>query len=162
GVSLEAARAEIATITGRLEQEFPGTNRHVEVTPLTEKVVGQVRPALLVLLGAVGLVLLIACANVAHMLLAPPTARRRRVALRAALGASRGRLIRQFLVESLLLAVLGGGAGMLIGLWGVDAILALDPGNLPRVDSVGVDARVLAVMAAAALVAGVGFGLVPA
>ncbi|MBZ5555860.1 MAG: ABC transporter permease, partial [Acidobacteriia bacterium] len=101
GVGLERARAEIGAITAQLERQFPGTNRGVQVVPLREKVVGQIRPALLVLLGAVGFVLVMACANVAHMLLARAAARQKEIAVRAALGATRARMMRQFLAESL-------------------------------------------------------------
>src|SRR6185369_2899805 len=99
GVTLEQARSELAAITGRLEQEFPGTNQDIEILSLREKVVGNIRPALLVLLGAVGFVLLIACANVSHMLLARAAARQKEIALRSALGATRWDTLRQLLIE---------------------------------------------------------------
>ncbi len=161
-VSLSAARAEIAAITAALERDFPGTNRRVTVTPLHEKVVGNVRPALLVLLGAVGLVLLIACANVANMLLARSSARQREIALRAALGAGRGRTIRQLLTESLVLAALGGVAGAALGAWSLKALVALAPASIPRLTDVHLDGRVLFATFAASLATGIVFGLAPA
>jgi len=161
-VSLSAARAEIAAITAVLERDFPGTNRRVTVTPLHEKVVGNVRPALLVLLGAVGLVLLIACANVANMLLARSSARQREIALRAALGAGRGRTIRQLLTESLVLAALGGVAGAAFGAWSLKALVALAPASIPRLTDVHLDGRVLLATFAASLATGIVFGLAPA
>ena len=162
GVSLEQARAEMATITARLEKEFPGTNREIVVASLKEVVVGDIRPAMLVLLAAVGFVLLIACANVAHMLLARAAARQKEVAIRTTLGAARSRMIRQFLTESLLLAFLGGGAGLLLAAWGVRALVALGPENIPRIESIGLDARVLVFLLGVSLLSGVAFGLVPA
>jgi predicted permease len=162
GASLEAARQEIGAVTASLEREFPGTNRDVRVLPLQERVVGDVRPALLVLLGAVGLVLLIACANVANMLLARSSARRREIALRAAIGASRGRTIRQLLTETLVLASAGGGAGLALGAWGLKALVALAPPGIPRLSDVSLDLRVLLVSFGAALATGIAFGLAPA
>jgi len=162
GVGLERARAEVDAITAQLERQFPGTNRGVRVVPLREKVVGEIRPALLVLLGAVGFVLLMACANVAHMLLARAAARQKEVAVRAALGATRARMVRQFLAESLLLALCGAGAGLLFATWSIRGLIALSPAEIPRVNAVALDARVLAFLLVTAVVAGVLFGLAPA
>jgi putative ABC transport system permease protein len=162
GVTLQSAGAEMATITSRLDQEYPGTNRNVTVLSLKEKVVGNVRPSLLLLLGAVGFVLLIACANVAHMLLARNAARQREIAVRSALGAKRSRVTRQFLTESLLLAFMGGGAGLLLALWGIRVLVALSPENIPRVETVGLDGQVLLFALAVSVLTGVIFGLAPA
>ncbi len=162
GATLDQARAEMAGMTARLETEFPGTNREVTVRPLIDVVVGEVRPALLVLLGAVGFVLLVACANVAHMLLARAAARRKEIALRAALGASRARLVRQLLTESLILALAGGGAGLLLARVGIRALVALGPPGLPRLETVALDGSVLAFALAVSLATGFAFGLVPA
>ena len=162
GATLERARAEMATITGRLESEYPGTNRNVVVRTLDDIVVGDVRSALLVLLGAVAFVLLIACANVAHMLLARAAARRKEVALRAALGASRARVIQQLLTESVVLAAMGGAAGVALAAAVLRVLIAISPGNLPRLETAGLDPRVLAVTVVVSLATGVAFGLVPA
>ena len=161
-VSLEQARAEMAGITAHLEQQYPGTNEDVTVLSLKEKVVGNIRPALLVLLAAVGFVLLIACANVAHMLLARSAARQKEIAIRAAVGAENSRLLRQFLTESCLLAILGGLAGLLLAFGGVRVLVALSPAEVPRVDSVALDPRVLLFALALTLLAGLFFGLAPA
>ena len=162
GVTLEQAQAEMTGITGRLEGEFPGTNQDMQVVSLREKVVGNIRPALLVLLGAVGFVLLIACANVSHMLLARAAARREEIALRTALGAGRWDVFRQLLTESLTLALMGGSAGLLLAVWGVRVLLAISPGAIPRVETVGVDPHVLLFALAISLLTGLAFGMAPA
>jgi predicted permease len=162
GVSLKQAQAEMSTITGRLEKEFPGTNRDVVVTPLKERVVGDLRPALLVLLGAVGFVLLIACANIAHMFLARASARQREIAVRTALGASRGRMLQQFLTESTLLALTGGAIGVLIANWALRSFLVWAPSEITQFSSINLDARVLTFALIVTAVAGVAFGLAPA
>jgi putative ABC transport system permease protein len=161
-VSIEQARAEMANITGRLERQYPGTNRNVQVVGLSEKVVGSIRPALLILLGAVGCVLLISCANVAHMLLARAAARKKEIAVRIALGARRARLVRQFLTESLVLSSAAACAGLLLGIWGLRLIVSMVPARLQYFDSISLDWRVLIFTFAVAMLTGVGFGLAPA
>ncbi len=161
-VSLTAARTEIAGITARLEQAYPASNRDVQVTPLKEKVVGKIQQPLLVMLGAVGFVLLIACANVAHMLLARAASRQKEMALRAALGASRGRVVRQLVAENLLLAVAGAAAGTVLAIAAIRALVALRPAGIPRIEAVGLDAQVtLFLLAVTGLTAAL-FGLAPA
>lgn len=162
GVSLKQARAEIASITAQLEQRFPGTNRNVVMTPLKEKVVGPIETPLLVLLAAVAFVLLITCANVAHMLLARAATRQKESAVRAALGARRGRLIRQFLTESLLLGCIGGMLGLLIAVLGTRALIAMSPPTIPRVQTVSIDLHAALFLFAATILTSVGCGLVPA
>jgi predicted permease len=162
GVPLKQARAEIASISGRLEQQFPGTNRNVVVTPLKEKVVGPIETPLLVLLAAVAFVLLITCANVAHMLLARAATRQKEFAVRAALGARRGRIIRQFLTESLLLGSVGGMLGLLIAVLGTRALIVMSPPNIPRVQTVSIDLHAALFLFAATILTSIGFGLVPA
>ena len=162
GVTLQQAQAEMAGITNRLEREFPGTNQDMQVLSLREKVVGNFRLALLVLFGAVGFVLLIACANVSHMLLARAAARREEIALRSALGAGRWDVFRQFLTESLALAFMGGAAGLLLAVWGVRVLLALGPAGIPRVETVGVDGHVLLFALLVSLLTGLAFGMAPA
>jgi len=162
GVTLAQARAEMATISGRLEKEYPATNRAVLVTPLKENVVGKIEAPLLLLLGAVGFVLLIACANVAHMLLARTSDRQKEIAVRVALGAGRGRVMTQFLTENLLLAALGGGAGLLLALGGTRALVVLSPTYIPRVEMVGIDSHVVLFLLCVTVLTALAFGLMPA
>jgi putative ABC transport system permease protein len=162
GVPLTAARAEVAAITGRLDVQYPGTNRHVVVTPLKENVVGKVETPLMIVLCGVGFVLLIACANVAHMLLARTSGRQLEIAVRTALGASRSRVMAQFLTENLLLASLGAAAGLLLALGGVKALVALSPADIPRVETVAINARVVFFLLATTVVTAAIFGLAPA
>jgi putative ABC transport system permease protein len=164
GATLEQAQAEMSAIAQRLEQEYPETNSGlgVNVIPLHQQVVGRTQTMLWLLVGAVSLVLLIACANVANLLLARTAQREREIAIRMALGAGRLRLIRQTLTESLLLSVVGGAVGLLVALWGVDLFVSLSPGDIPRLGEVGVDARLLGFALVISLVTGIGFGLLPA
>ena len=163
-VTIEQARADMTAIAGALEREYPDTNTQMGVGlgPLQDFVVGDVRTPLLVFLGAVALVLLIACANLANLLLARATVRRREFAIRAALGGAGWRLARQLLVESVLLAIVGGLAGLAIGQWGITAIVGGTPGNVPRLDEVALDGRVLLVVGAITSFTALLFGLAPA
>ena len=164
GLTREQAAGELGAVAARLEAEYPATNRgfSARLVPLHERVVGDARPALLVLLGAVALVLLIACANVANITLARAASRRREFAIRAALGAGRLGLMRQVLTESVLLAAAGGAAGLLLAVWGVDLLLSIGPENIPRRDEIGIDARVVLFTLAVSLATGLLFGLAPA
>jgi putative ABC transport system permease protein len=164
GVSLAQARQEMESITADLEKAYPDDNdgRGANVEPLAAVVFGGVKPALLVLVGAVVLVLLVACANVANLLLARGAARLREVSVRSALGASMSRLTRQFLVESAVLTGIGLLLGLGLAMAGLKVLLALAPGTIPRVGGVHIDARVLAVTLAMAGMVGLTFGIVPA
>ncbi|HEV2447257.1 MAG TPA: ADOP family duplicated permease, partial [Candidatus Sulfopaludibacter sp.] len=148
----------------RLAEAYPKSNsRHgITVVPLTGVIVGHVRSTLLILLGAVGFVLLISCANVANLLLARFAGRRKEIAIRSAIGAGRGRVVRQLLMESLVLAFAGGLAGLAIARWGTQAVLAAVPGGLPRMENIGVDGWVLAFTLGVSLLTGMVFGLAPA
>ena len=160
----ETARADLGTIAEDQARNFPESNggRGIVVQRLHERIVGDVRQALLILLGAVGVVLLIACANVASLLLARASGRQRELAIRAALGAERGRLMRQLITESLVLGVAGGAAGLLLGHWAIALLLTVIPEGIPRVEQIGVDARVGTVAMLASLASALLFGVMPA
>jgi len=163
GVKLEQAQADINAIHQRIEERYPyKAGSGVRLVPLFEKVVSSVRPALLVLFGAVGLVLLIACGNVANLMMARSTARQKEIAIRTALGASRLRIIRQLLTEGLLLAMMGGACGGLLAVWGVDALVAISPADTPRLSEISLDYRVLLFTLAVSMLAGIIFAVLPA
>ena len=164
GVSVTRARAELTAISRRLELAFPIDNakKTVRVERLLDYAVREARPALWMLLGAVALILLIACTNLANLLLARGSVRQREIALRASLGAGRWRLVRQLLTETLMLAALGGALGLLLASWGVHLLVALRPGNLPRVLEVRINPEALLFAAAVSLAAGLLAGLAPA
>jgi len=164
GVSIAQAQAEMDAISERLASEFPAENKGwtVRLVPMQKEIVGDVRTALLVLLGAVGLVLLIACANIANLLLTRATSRSKEIAVRTALGAGRIRIIRQLLSETAVLGLLGGVIGIALAYWGARALSALLPDNLPRVNAIRVDNFVLIFALVLSAIASVAFGLVPA
>jgi len=167
GVSLDQAQAAMNTLARQLMQEHPqnypaDSGWNIRLTPVYEDTVREIRPALRVLLGAVGFILLIACANVANLLLARMAARGREMALRAALGASRRRVLRQLLTESLLLALTGGGMGLLIAYWGTGLLLKLNQNNLPRAQEYSMDGRILAFAFGLSVLTSLLFGLAPA
>jgi putative ABC transport system permease protein len=164
GITIKQAGTEMSAIANRLEQTFPTTNlgHGVVLVPLHEQIVGEIRPALLILFGSVGFVLLIACANVANLLLARASGRRKELAIRAALGAGRLRIVRQLLTESMLLAVVGGVLGLLTATWGVDLLVGLSPNSIPRASEISLDARVLVFTFLVTLITGLLFGLLPA
>ncbi len=164
GVSLAQARADLPRVSAELRAEYPRLNAGIgsDAAPLIDMVVGRIKPALRMLMIAVGLVLLIACANVANLVLSRSAARQRELALRTALGAGRGRIVRQLLTESLVLALAGGVLGVVIAIGGVKLLLALEPGSVPRLMDIRVDTTVLLFALGVSVLTGVLFGLGPA
>src|SRR5262245_13530187 len=164
GVHLDQAQLEMNGITARLEQQYPQSNAgwRTNLVPLHEQIVGNIRTSLLVLLVAVGFVLLIACGNVANLLLARAGVREREIAIRAAIGAGRGRIVRQLLTESILMSLLGGVVGILLAIWGINTLETLGPRDIPRLSEIGLDGRVLGFTVLLSLATGMLFGLAPA
>jgi predicted permease len=163
GVSIDEARAELDAISAQLAREYPQTNRQIaaQVVPLRDHLVGSLRDVLPLLLGSVAILLIVACANVANLLLARGVGRGREFAVRQALGASRGRLVRQMLVESLLLAVAGGAGGLVLARWLLDTIARLRPLDVARVDQIPIDARAAAIAFGLTVIAAIAAGLTP-
>ena len=165
GVTRQQAQADLNTVTATFKRDHPGNYRNgfnATLHPLQEEIVGETGRPLLMLLAAVAVVLLIACANVANLLLARAASRRKEIALRTALGASRGRLVRQMITESVLVSAIGGLIGLGLSAWSVDLLIASAPDSIPRIQEVGVDGRVAAFTALVSLATGLVFGLVPA
>ncbi len=163
-INLPQARAQMDGIARHLTEQYPDTNTGVGVTlvPLSEQIVGNVRPALLTLMGAFNLILLMVCANVGNLLLARGSVRRREMGIRVALGANRARILRQLLTESVLLALLGGAVGVVLAYGGVKSLAWMGPPDLPRINEIGVNDRVLLFTLGISLLAGIGFGIAPA
>lgn len=163
GVTIQRAKADVAAIAARIrEKDKRDRTFTIDVVPLVESVVGNVRRAVLVVMGSVTLVLLIACANVANLLLTRATARQKEIAVRVALGAGWQRIVRQLLTETALLGLMGGVAGLLVAALALGAIRAINPGNIPRLDAIGLDGRVLAFTFSVSIFTGILFGLAPA
>jgi putative ABC transport system permease protein len=164
GITVQQAQAEMDALGESLEQQYPDFNKGwgIRVSPLRDEFVGEIRPALLLLFGAVGFVLLIACANVANLLLARGASRQKEMAIRTALGAARGRIIRQVLTESCVMGLVGGTLGLLLAVWGIDVLLSFAPKDLIRPEGIAVSWRVMGFTTVVALLTGLVFGLFPA